>query len=270
MACLFTTSDLKRFAALLCFALAISGCNSDSQSFAPASTSPQLKTHRFDELGMPAIRCQDAKHCPENVGQLVSITLRAPERCTFTLVKPNVILTASHCVPWTNVKRDRTIAGNCWARFPQRSTDQEPPRAIACKSVLEASRLSWNRVDELQTDYAYIELAEDVDRPLAKVSEKAIGSDHLFVFGVHPLEKDEDLVVKMDCKQDLSYSLLTRRETSEDAILMPGCPIRVGNSGGPIYDTSTSEIVGVVSFIDTAPGKPQAGVGTRVPPPPPL
>lgn len=244
------------------------GCSTDHGTFSPLSTEVVMKPHVFGKLDNKKLVCADETACPVSVGQLVTVTPRGRETCTFTLVRPDVILTASHCLPWGSVANDQSIIGNCWVRFPElahESTSDPLLEPIACKRVLKASELDWRKDDQVQEDYAYIELARPTARLSLSHEDEMSESERVIVFGVNPasLDNKQDELVKLECKRKKAYRLFTRRIVSESTVVLPDCPIRHGNSGGPILDPSTLRILGVVSFFETKPGQPITAVGTR-------
>ena len=228
-----------------------------------------LRTYQVSDLKDHPLVCGSTT-CTESVGQLVTLTAAGFESCSFTLVTPSTILTAAHCVHPTTVNKDYSIQTGCYVRFaPKAGEKPDDPELepIACGAVLEITAIGAETTLEAKPDYAYISLAKPSTRkPVAVSTSPFAGNVALLNLSVIDPGKKVDTLRSFSCAQDPNYQLSSRREWNSSSMILPDCPIHFGNSGGPILNPSTQEILGVVSFIDKVEGDKTTAVGSRARP----
>ncbi len=227
-------------------------------------------------LNLPPLQCSKSKQCPKAIGQLVTLRFRGVDTCTATLVKPDVILTASHCVPWENLNPEKKFTGNCWFRFPQTSPEalSDAPTAIACGQLISASQLGSDVGNRIYPDHAFIRLAQAAGqrRPM-NVHEDSTGelvdSSTGLLFGVITSSTEHHLEL-LRCRRDDSFPVPKVSITRGEALIFPSCGVLHGFSGGPILDPKSLKIIGVFSgvigFDSTQPNRALPSIGTFVAP----
>lgn len=198
---------------------------------APVSTTPDLPPDVY-------LRCADPGGCNLAVGMLVFPGEPLPERCTATLVAPDQILTASHCVAEAARRAGDSCAG-AWMAFPSRDPNRDSEiEWIACRRVLEVFTAPDDSA--LHPEFARLELAAPSMRtPLLLDSEPVAEDSIVRVVSVtpHPIYPR---VMSLE-------SRLCRSVSNEPAVAALGaeasrvgwlsnCPIRGGNSGSPVLD----------------------------------
>jgi len=157
------------------------------------------------------------------------------QRCTASLIGPDLALTASHCLP-PSTRHVGAACGSMWMTFAE--APERPAEWVSCQSVLHASASPEATV--LETDLAIIRLARPVAREplgLAFVPTDASAIVSVVAIRPHPIYPSQ---------HELS-SRLCRVATRESAVEQFGadaarvgwlidCPSYPGNSGAPILD----------------------------------
>lgn len=249
----------------------------------PASPGPEgtsgkygtpLAAREFNNLHLPPLECSGPETCPAAVGELVTVKLQGVNFCTASLVAPDIILTASHCVPWENLAPDRSFTGNCWIRFPpgagRAKGEARESNSLACASLISASRLGQNVSRRIYPDYAFIRLVRPqlAREPLAirgqDVEEK---KDSALLYGIRSGARSHTIEF-LHCRRDDEYRLPGVEAISGEALIFPSCGVVRGFSGGPILSPLAREIIGVISgvvgFDPGSPNRPLPSVGTIV------
>ena len=166
--------------------------------------------------------------------------------CSAVLVAPNVILTAAHCLEGDTLQN----CGNSDIVFGfdqkiEKSTDKilQNSQVYHCKHIREISK------SQVQVDYALVELDRNVEgvTPVgmpAQIQAMAIGED-IYTIG-YPVGTSKKMA-----------SGRVREFAKSNQNPKASLDIYYGNSGGPIFDTKTNDLVGVVAngeedFIKTA------------------
>ncbi len=247
------------------------GCQKkDTYAARSASPSP-IQAEKLADLNPPPFICAEGTSCPEAIGQLVTLSGQGPEGCTATLVKPDLVLTASHCVPWETLEDKKTFDNNCWIRWPQQTGKAQ--EFIACGSIVQASTIDFDRQEQVQLDYAFIRLSRPSQRnAIGLDQERAAASPRVRLFGIAMDATDENGILRhelreLHCDRNDNFDLDTIETLPGETIVLPTCPIQSGYSGGPIFNEASKVITGVLSFMRFHLETEAAGpaVGTRVP-----
>jgi hypothetical protein len=206
---------------------------------------------------------------------MVTLKLKGLDTCTVTLVAPDIILTASHCVPWENLDTEKRFTGNCWIRFPQSlSSSLASSPEVACGTLISASRLGQDVGSRIYPDHAFIRLSKAISdrRPLSILPiplAQSVNSASSLLFGVHTSTTEHSIVL-LQCDRDDTYQIPKVAVTRGEAIIFPSCHVRHGYSGGPILDPNSLKIIGVISgvigFDPNQPERPLPSIGTVVSP----
>jgi hypothetical protein len=161
-----------------------------------------------------------------------------PERCTATLIAPDQVLTASHCVA-EGARRAGASCAGAWMAFPSRDPGRDSEvEWIACQRVLEV--YTAPDASALHPEFARLELAAPSMRTPLLLDAEPVDEDSIVrVVSVtpHPIYPR---VMSLD-------SQLCRSVANDPAVAALGeaatrvgwlssCPIRGGNSGSPVLD----------------------------------
>ncbi|MCA9612431.1 MAG: trypsin-like peptidase domain-containing protein, partial [Myxococcales bacterium] len=184
----------------------------------------------------PEVRCADATRCPPSVGLVVfpgrepDLTGRIPPvRCTGTLVAPDRVLTASHCL--TTPRCD-----DAWVAFPA-TTDHEA--AVArCVRVLAQDPDTQDGV--LLQDWALLLLERPLPRPFATLASEAVREGTIVTVASvtpHPIYGSQHQLEARLCRAETSEAAEARLGAEARRVgWLSGCPIEPGNSGSPVLD----------------------------------
>jgi hypothetical protein len=124
----------------------LSGCGSSANTDAAPSPSEVLQTpglKRSFELANDAdVTCADSANCPENVGMIISANEDGVARCTGSLIAPDLVLTASRCVP-PALRGEASCAERIRFLLPALSAHAPalPARQARCAQVLETGSI---------------------------------------------------------------------------------------------------------------------------------
>jgi hypothetical protein len=238
---------------------------------APAQTeTPTLAPHQ----ALPPLVCANPENCPAAVGELMSYSDMQLGFCTVSLVAPDIVLTASHCVPWKAVGLDHKIRGNCWIRFPELAGrgkgEAVSAESVACNEVIDATTLTPSNGRHLQADFAYLRLARPLSREPLRIAsrEENSGKPHAsLLYGIRLGTERHDIDL-LSCARDDAFDLGQLSAPKGQSLVMPSCGVRPGFSGGPILDPLTHKLVAVISGVvgyDAAhPDVPKPSIGTRI------
>lgn len=202
---------------------------------APRATPKRPQRIAQSERARYSVRCEDDEHCPESVGMLVTPGVPDAERCTASLVAPDRVLTASHCLPPSQRRAGATCSGT-WVAFP--GTSHREPVWATCAQVLAATALGQGSV--LREEYALMRLAEPVDRLTLEVDPSPLAQQSIVtVVSVTPhpaIDSSHRLSTRL-CRVDGRQKAVAVLGEQASAVgWLSHCPIERGNSGSPVLD----------------------------------
>ncbi|WP_413582711.1 trypsin-like serine peptidase [Bdellovibrio sp. HCB288] len=155
-----------------------------------------------------------------------------PAQCSAVLVAPNLVLTAGHCV---TMKKDTCADAVFVVGFNQDNMTALNEQVYFCKQVRVLSFFEKGNL----SDYALVEL----DRAVPDISPVKIKTSALNL---------------NDSIYTLGYPLGTSKKYADgfirsfDRILaVSNLDVYGGNSGGPVFDKQTHELVGIVNSGET-------------------
>jgi hypothetical protein len=181
--------------------------------------------------------CASEDDCPASVGMVVFPGADAPERCTGTLVRGDVVLTAGHCVAPSRGGRRVGATTEGWVAFP--GSGAFPAR---WHQVAEVLAITDGEGAVLAEDHALLRLAEPTRRPAARITTDPpeVGSI-VRVALVTP-----DPIYATQHRLETRLCRVADGRAAEDALgpgarrvgWLSGCPILPGNSGSPVLDSN--------------------------------
>lgn len=236
--------------------LALSGCakkNSESIPAAP-NTISNLTTAEAKNLAAGARAfCGDAP-CNPSVALISSAHLNAAEVCTGTLIQPDLILTASHCIPEDLRAPHSSCQGRVFANFAADGKNLQFDRQINCQEIIFAS--DFGSRENVKTDFAYIKLARPSNRPYHPLSRAGMNEGERFELNkINPELSNNQLrgILKREtCRAALGSEILARStHFQSELVLVAECNPIPGNSGSALIDAS-GQVRGLLHFqIDT-------------------
>ena len=183
------------------------------------------------------VRCADEASCPSAVGMLIVDAGDAPEpeRCTATLIAPDRIVTASHCLA-QSARQAGSPCPRTWIAVPR--TADAAGEQVACERVERAI----SHIDEsaLSQEHAVLKLVREVARaPLAIDATPPVPGSIVTVASVtpHPIYGSTHLLTTRLCRAiDSSSAQRELGVLAANVGWLSSCPIARGNSGSPVLD----------------------------------
>jgi hypothetical protein len=194
---------------------------------------------------LPEVYCSRSageSGCPENVGSLIQnfSSSDAVQHCTATLIEPDLIITARHCLPEPS-QLARFCRGDVRVVFPR--SHGFPTQAIECKQVELAPDLIGGNVHERlrHPDFATLRLTHKLERKPAEVVLDGLPSD-LTVNVVsarlsNRLSANDATLLSQDCRVMSGLPFFRDFEQSDSPVATIGeCRFVPGDSGSPVFD----------------------------------
>ncbi|MBO9666143.1 MAG: trypsin-like peptidase domain-containing protein [Bdellovibrio sp.] len=151
-----------------------------------------------------------------------------PASCSGTLIAPNLVLTAGHCM---NTTKDSCADTAFVFGFEEGTTEFPSANVYNCKRKYAESFFEKNT----HNDYTIVEL----DRPVEGVTPISLNSTSLAV-------GQSLYTIGYSMGTPKKYAEGTVRAFDQDSVITTLDEYFV-NSGGPIYDKTTHELVGIVN-----------------------
>jgi hypothetical protein len=205
---------------------------------APFTSDYTVSSGYADKVGLIAMAAGPRSSLGQKLGQ-----------CSGFLIDRNIVATNSHCMT-EEIMRNRDCSQNLAIKFL--NADSAGKNIYSCKRVIKKSVISEEELD--QADWAFFEI-EATDRAPLRISrsgitdEAAIRSVRVNPFGNGQLG---GTLTSADC-QTAQSSILNPSYTSEYSrtALAIGCGARQGNSGSPVFNASTGEVIGILQSYVT-------------------
>ncbi len=226
-----------RFVTLGAFACAIAACAGASPDDAVGSVADDVSTGSVEVVHGVADRNRDPA--------VVAIDIAGEALCTGSLIAPDVVLTARHCVSETTEEvecpaRAAQIQGN---RAASTLTILSGDDAESAREVAKGKKIVTPPSNELcDEDIALIQLDREVTSitPLAIRSGDVTEGEHLRLVGFGKSGDESGAGAKL-LRTNVPVVSVTDHEFET------GEATCNGDSGGPAIDEASGEIVGVVS-----------------------
>lgn len=200
---------------------------------APLDVAPGVSTADADQVGLIAMAASPRSSAGQKVGQ-----------CTGFLIDQNIVATNSHCMT-AEVMRNADCGESLGIKF--RSPDAEGKTLYSCKRVLKKSTLKEEEID--QADWAFFEIQAPSRRTL-RVARLGL-PDELRVRSVRVDPKGNGLIggtiTSAECNTAQGSALNPHYVANFSTTgLAMGCSARQGNSGSPVLNVATGEVVGIL------------------------
>lgn len=184
-----------------------------------------------------AVEC--GSECHPSVAMMASVHAKGAQFCTAFLIRPNQVLTNSHCVP----ESMKAPLANCSKDIQFVFGDK---RRVDCARIIADSRDGLHK-QPIQ-DYAIIELAETLDdRTPFPISEEGVEDEtHLKVIHIDPAPERSTpgsafigIMQSKNCESmiDHVFNPIYQSPFSLE-VSLKGCLLRAGNSGSPLVDSN--------------------------------
>ncbi len=229
---------------------------------APLTAAAGTRTSDYTAPPDLFIRCDDLASCSSAVGMLVvdDASRPEPERCTATLIAPNRVLTAIHCLSAVE-RQEGASCRRTWVSFPQ--TANAPSEWASCERVVVARGVVSH--DGLKQEHAVLELARPLARSILAIDPRPPEPNSIVeVISVtpHPVYGITHQLASRLCRAiDAQPAIDALGAAAADVGWLANCPIARGNSGSPVLDrtgriramvhggTSTTFAIGVTSGL---------------------
>lgn len=197
----------------------------------------------WSEVLLSQVRCADPSTCPPYAGAVVTQSVEPnTTMCAFTLVAPDVALTAAHCLP-PEMRREGASCATTRFFFP--ATDIHPAQQAGCARVLQVSSVGPPHVDILREDIAVLRLDRSIPRRPAQLTNRGL-NDHERVTINYPVDVSTN-------REAHTYDFIIHSMSCDavhDSVYAPGvdgpsaivqtlgaCATRPGSSGAGIVNS---------------------------------
>ena len=197
------------------------------------------------------VECAVGTKCSPGVGMISIIEPPALGQCTATLVAPNVLVTAAHCVPLDIRENNASCAGKIWMHFAPTPRHPEYESMIACDRVLQT--VGGNNFDLEEPDMAVLILKKASVRPTQNISRDGFpDGEKVMLEAVDPVSAPQNLagiIRKKSCKA-VQHTFAARwfRWDQAKVPLFSDCLVRAGNSGTALQDAQ-GNVRGVIASV---------------------
>jgi len=186
------------------------------------------------------------------VGRVNIATFDERGMCTGTLVSPNLVLTAAHCVISARTGRPFEPGNVHFVAGWRQGTRVAHSRAASITVHPRYDRSARPNFDQIGADLALIKLRQEVP------------SDKAAPFKMAPTPFGEVPLTLISYRRDRAHAL-TRQEGCDirgekEAVIALGCDVTFGASGSPIFAEIAGErrLIAVVSAMSRSNGEPIA------------
>ncbi len=203
---------------------------------AQASRTISSINHKLPKLSELQMICDEIS-CPEYIAH---IRIKNKRVCTGFLIDGNKIMTNHHCI--VDVEKD--CEG---VEIYMNSSETNETMKFSCQNLVFAGDDQKN-LNKL--DYAVLELGEFSNNESIKFRGSKL--DHLKNYDVFVTDWNKSneslLIKKYECQPVVDEHIYKQEEFSNHSLLaFSNCPIIEGNSGSPIVDQDTGELVAILS-----------------------
>jgi hypothetical protein len=230
----------------------------------PSEGTPSLKTEPLKAPDMlqvmvhQNIRCV-VGDCPTGIGRIFAINQTDHNKsamCTAFLIRPDVVMTNSHCI-WAGKLNDEETCQQLYLAFPTEWGYSETTR---CKEILwrdttQGGRRHYRRGEN---DFALIRITSRMPGFELELSPRGMRTGEM----VYPVVAD---FLNVHEAKILHFPCLVEKHSEKTGVAqLYHCPIISGNSGSPVLDRK-NRVAGIIfASSDANVRKPEDEFDTRI------
>jgi hypothetical protein len=180
------------------------------------------------------VDCVD-EPCSRSVGVIYHDVGALRQRCTATLIAPDRVLTAGHCLP----PDTRAVGDRCaGVSVAFGATAGQPAEHRRCVRVIVATGV--DNPATLTPDYAVVLLDRPSERPVLAVDPAPLAPGEVVTIFAAAPERDHEGHLALRARrcrvEGPGEAVEALGARARDVAWLALCPIRPGNSGAPVVD----------------------------------
>lgn len=236
----------------------LAACGKPENRSLPKKTEPIQAPDMQLVLIHQSIQCM-LGNCPAGIGRVFAINKTDHARsstCTAFLIRPDIVMTNSHCI-YTGKVSDQETCDSLHFAFP---TEWGYTNSSGCKEILwrDPKQRGRSHYRNGENDFALIQLKQEMPGKVLTISKRGLRTGDM----VYPVVGDfldvhETRLLELSC-------LVEKYSEASGVGQLYHCPIISGNSGSPVLDEE-QKVVGIIfASSDAGIRKPEDDIDTRI------